>query len=231
MCGCINGGAAVKFGGNADVERAFVGFFGRFSFFGTEIQIVVNRFKKIEDAGGDVQTVLGGDLGGKHLIDAARGLVHHALHGRDDLDSLAECRGLFNHIDSDIKNDGCLLSIGCAGVDLCFPFIIIGQHVQRKRRTKLGLAVFLGDLNIGGIVLPLIWIIVAHRAKHVCDVFFLPRQQKKGLPVKFTLGVFQTFDKADDTFCLLFIEGYVTTRLSEWMLSGYEKSTQRLLSA
>ena len=83
-------------------------------------------------------------------------------------------RGLLDHIDGHIKNDGCLLTIGSAGVDLRFPFIVIGQHVQRKRRSKLGLAVLLGDLDIGGIVLPLIRIIVAHRAKHIRDDLFLP---------------------------------------------------------
>ena len=46
VCGCINGGATMKFRRNADIERTLVGFFGLFSFFNAELQIVVNRFMK-----------------------------------------------------------------------------------------------------------------------------------------------------------------------------------------
>ena len=46
---CIEGGTAMEFGGNADIERAFVGFFRQRSFLSTEIEICIDRVVKVID--------------------------------------------------------------------------------------------------------------------------------------------------------------------------------------
>ena len=168
----------------------------------------------VEDAGADVQAMLGGHLRGKHLIDAAGGLVHHALHGRNDLDPLAQRRGLLDHIDGHIKNNGRLLPVAGAGVHLGLPLVIVGQHIERDGRAELALALLFGNLDIGGGVLTHGGIIVPYRSKHVPDDLLLPRQQLEGLPMKFALGMLQAFDKAGHAPGLSLVKHRRSTRPS-----------------
>ena len=91
----------------------------------------------VEDTGGHIQAVLGRHLAGEHLIDAARRLVDHALHGRDDLDALHERRGLLDHVHRHVEHDGRLLPVGCTGIDLCLPFAVVDQHIERNGRAQL----------------------------------------------------------------------------------------------
>ena len=91
----------------------------------------------VEDAGGHIQAVLGGHLAGEHLIDAARGLVDHALHGGNDLNALHERRGLPDHVHGHVEHDGRLLAVGCTGVDLRLPFIVVDQHIERDGCAQL----------------------------------------------------------------------------------------------
>ena len=95
------------------------------------------RVKLVEDAGGNVQAVLGRHFRGQHLIDASRWLIHHALGGRDDLDQPAQRRVLPNHIHRHIEHNGRLLTVAGAGIDLCFPLIVVDEHVQRQRCAQL----------------------------------------------------------------------------------------------
>ena len=44
---------------------------------------------------------------------------------------------LSDHIDRHVKHDGRLLTVAGAGIDLCFPLIIVDEHVQRQRRAQL----------------------------------------------------------------------------------------------
>ena len=91
----------------------------------------------VKDAGGHIQAMLGSYLAGEHLIDAAGGLVDHALHGRDDLDALHERRGLPDHVHRHVEHDGRLLPVGCTGIDLCLPFAVVDQHIERNGRAQL----------------------------------------------------------------------------------------------
>ena len=95
--------------------------------------------KLVEDARRNVQTVFGGDLARKHLIDAPRGLIHHAFGGRDDLDVLSERGVLLHHIDGDVKHDARLLAVGSAGVHLRFPLVVVHQHIERQRRAEFAI--------------------------------------------------------------------------------------------
>ena len=168
----------------------------------------------VENAGADVQAMLGGHLRGQHLIDAACGLVHHALHGRNDLDPLAQRRGLLDHIDGHIKNNGCLLPVAGAGVHLGLPLVIVGQHIERDGRAQFALALLFGNLDIGGGVLTHGGIIVPYRSKHVPDDLLLPRQQLEGLSVKLAHRMSQAFDKVGHAPGLSLVKHRRSTRPS-----------------
>ena len=168
----------------------------------------------VENTGADVQAMLGGHLRGQYLIDAACGLVHHALHGRNDLDPLAQRRGLLDHIDGHIKNNGCLLPVAGAGVYLGLPFIIVGQHIERDGRAQFALALLFGNLDIGGGVLTHGGIVVPYRSEHVPDDLLLPRQQLEGFSVKLALRMSQAFNEASHAPSLSLIKHRRSTRPS-----------------
>ena len=107
------------------------------------------RMQLVKDAGGHVQTMLCRNLAGQYLIDGACGLVDHTLCRGNDFDSLHECRGLLDHIYGNVKHDGSLLPVCSAGVDFCFPLIIVDQHVQRDGSAQFALSVLFRDFNIG----------------------------------------------------------------------------------
>ena len=139
--------------------------------------------------------MLCGYLRGQHLIDASGRLVHHALGAGDDLDPLAERRGLLHHIHSHIKHDSCLLTVAGAGVNLRPPLIIVAEHVQGNGSAELTLPVLLRDLDVSRIVLPHGRIIVTDSAEHIPDDLFLPGQQLERLPVEFSLGMLQALNE------------------------------------
>ena len=170
--------------------------------------------KLIKNTGADVQTMFGSDFRGQYLIDAAGGLIDHPFHGWNDLDALAQRRGLLDHIDSHIKNNSRLLSVAGAGVYLGFPFIVVGQHIERDGRAQFTLALLFRNLDIGGGVLAHGGIIVSNRTEHVPDDFFLPRQQLEGFPVKFALSMLQAFDKAGHAPGLSLVKHRRSTRPS-----------------
>ena len=149
------------------------------------------RVQLVEDARADVQTVLGGDVAGQHLIDAAGGQIHHALCGRHDFDALHERGRLPHHIGGHVKHNAGLLAVGRAGIDLRLPLVVVDQHVQRQRRAQLGFTLFLGDFDVCRRVLPHVRAVVPHRAEHIADDFLLPRQQGEVLPVELALRVLQ----------------------------------------
>ena len=172
------------------------------------------RVELIKDTGRNVQTMLGRNLRGKHLINAARGLIHHASGRGDDLDQLAQRGILLDHIDRHVKHNGCLLTVAGAGVNLRFPFVIVDEHIEGQRRAQLGFSVFLADLNIHLIVLPHGGVFVPDCAEYIADNLFLPGQQLEGFPVKFALRMSETLNKADDTTRFLLVKHHPATRPS-----------------
>ena len=139
--------------------------------------------------------MLCGYLRGQHLIDASGRLVHHALGAGDDLDPLAERRGLLHHIHGHIEHDSRLLTVAGAGVNLRPPLIIVAEHVQGNGSTEFALSVLLRDLNVCRVVLPHRGIIVPDGAEHIPDDLFLPGQQLERLSVEFSLGMFQALNE------------------------------------
>ena len=172
------------------------------------------RVELIKDTGRNVQTVLGRYFRGKHLINAARGLIHHTFGRGDDLDQLTQRGVLSDHIDRHVKHNGCLLTIAGAGVNLRLPFVIVNEHIERQRRAQFRLSVFLANLDIHLIVLPHGRLFVPHRAEYVADNLFLPGQQLEGFPVKFALRMSETLNKADDAPRFLLVKHRPATRPS-----------------
>lgn len=95
---------------------------------------------------------------------------------------------LLNHIDSYIKNNGCLLAVAGAGVYLGLPFIVVGQHIQRDGRAQFTLALLFRDFNIGRGVLAHGGIVISNRTEHVPDDFLLPWQQFEADAISFIIG-------------------------------------------
>ena len=185
----------------------------------------------VENAGADVQAMLGGHLRGQYLIDAAGGLVYHAFHGWNDLDPLAQRRGLLDHIDGYIKNNGCLLAVAGAGVHLGLPLVVVGQHIERDGCAELALALLFGNRDIGGGVLTHGGIIISHCSEHVPDDLLLPRQQLEGLSVELALGMLQAFNKAGHAPSLPLVKHRRSTRpsaASPWDLRRRYRPNRRL---
>ena len=130
--------------------------------------------QRVKDAGADVETVLSGNLRRKHLIDAARGLVDHALHGRDDLDALHERRGLLDHVHRHVEHDGRLLPVGCTGIDLRLPLVVVDQHIERNGCAQLRFPLLLRYFDVCRGVLAHGGVVLAHGAEHVPDDLLLP---------------------------------------------------------
>ena len=167
--------------------------------------------KLVKDARRYIQAMLGSNLGGQHLIDAACGLKHHALGGRNDFDALHERRGLLHHIDCNVEYDGGLLAIRSTAVHLSLPFIIIDEHIEGKRSTKLGLTVFLGNFDVSGVVLPHGGVIITYSTKYIADYLLLPGKQFKWLAVEFALCVLERLNKARHSLGFSFIKRHVTS--------------------
>ena len=168
--------------------------------------------------------MLGGNLGGKHLIDAARGLIHHALGGGNDLDALHECRRLLHHIDRNVKYDSSLLSIRCAAVYFSLPLVVIDEHIEGKRGAQLGLSVFLGDFDVCGVVLPHGGVIIANSTEYIADNLLLPGKQFKWLAVEFALCVLERLDKARHTLGFSFVKRHLTSLPSAGIPSDHPKN-------
>ena len=142
--------------------------------------------------------MFGGNFRGEHLVNAARGLKNHPLSGGNDFDPLGECRRLPHHIAGYVENDGGLLPVTGAGINLGAPLIIVAQHIQGNSRAKLRFPLFFWYFDICGSVLPLAGIIVPHRAKYITDDLFLPGKKDERSAMEFAFGVFQALYELND---------------------------------
>ncbi len=65
----------------------------------------------VEDAGRNVQAVLGCHLAGQHLIDAACWLIDHAFGRRNERNPSGQRRRLPDHVGGHIKHNAGLLAV------------------------------------------------------------------------------------------------------------------------
>jgi len=128
----------------------------------------------VEDHPVDVESVLGVGLGAQHLVEAVGRLVHDALGGREDLHAPVQRGAHAHHVGRHLEDDGGLLAVGGASVDLRALLEVGAGQKQRHRGGELALAVLLGDLDVGGVELPVS--VRLHDAEQVADDLLLPRQ-------------------------------------------------------
>ena len=114
------------------------------------------------------------DFRRQHLIESGVAVVDDTFGRRHDLAAFHECRCHLHHLVGNVKDDGCLLTVGGSAIDFCGGLVIGKQQIQCHRSGQLGLAVFLADLDIRRAELTVATLV--HDAKHIPDDLFLPRQ-------------------------------------------------------
>ena len=80
---CIEGGAAMEFGGNADIERALVGFFRWSALLSTEIEVCIDRVVKVIDQFLNGLTFVGNQGANTHDFSEKNGVFLRKLDAAD----------------------------------------------------------------------------------------------------------------------------------------------------
>ena len=150
----------------------------------------------VEDHPMDIESVLGVSFGAQHLIKAVGRQVHDALGGGEDLDASIQRGTHAHHVRCHFEYDGCLLAVGCTPVDLGAFLEVPAGEQQRHRCCKFALAVLLGNLDVGGVELPIS--IGLDDTEQVADDSLLARKQLEGLSAQ-TPWCAEAFDEPNCT--------------------------------
>ena len=142
-----------------------------------------------------VETVLVADIGREHLVDTARWLINEPLLGIQYLDPLGECRTHPYHVSRHIENDGRLLTVRSTAIDFGSFLSVTAGEQKCHRSGKLRFALLLGDLDVGGVELPIA--VGLEDTENVPDDLLLPVNKLEGLSRPGAFGVAQTFDEHD----------------------------------
>jgi len=100
-----------------------------------------------------VETVLVGDVSGKHLVAASGGHINQLFLRVENLHRPAERGVQSHHICRHVKDDGGLLPIRSTAINLGSFFSVTAGQQKCHGGCQLGLALLFGDLNVGGIEL------------------------------------------------------------------------------
>lgn len=147
----------------------------------------------IKDHAAGVEAVLAGDVCRQYLINAAGRLVDQALLRIEDFAALGQRRTQPYHIRRDVKDDGGLLPVGGAAVDLGALLAIAAGKQKRHRGGQFGFTLLLGDFDVCHVELP-----VSIRLDHteqIADDLLLPWEQMKGFVVPLALGMLEALDE------------------------------------
>ena len=153
------------------------------------------RMQLIENYAVGVEAVLVSHIGGKHLIDTARWLVDDSLLGVQNFDTLRQSRTHTYHVGRHIENDGRLLTVGGAAIDLGSFLSVTAGEQQSHGSSKFGLALFLGNLDVCRIELSVS--VGLEDTENVPDNLLLPVDELERLSRPGAFGVAQTFDEHD----------------------------------
>ena len=151
----------------------------------------------------DIEPVLRVRLCGQHLVETVRWQVHDPLRSRQDLDPAVQRRTHTDHVRSDLEYDRSLLAIRCASVDLRTFLTVAACEQERDRSRKLRFSHLLGDLNVGGVELPVS--VGLDDAEDVPNDLLLPINQGERFPGPCALGVAETLDERDRVVGFRFI--------------------------
>ena len=147
----------------------------------------------VEDHAVDVEAVLGVGLGGEHLIEAVRRLVDDPLLGGQYLDTPVQRRAHPYHVSSHVEDDGGLLAVGGAAVDLGAFLAVAAAQEQGDSGGELAFPHLLGDLDVGRVELPVA--VGLQNPEQVADDALLPVDQLEGLSRPRALGVAELLDE------------------------------------
>ncbi len=151
----------------------------------------------VEDDPMDVEPVFGVGLCAQHLVEAVGRQVHDALGGGENLHASIQRGTHAHHVRCHFEYDRCLLPVGCTPVDLgAFLEVPTGEQ-QCHRGGELALSVLLGNLDVGGVELPIS--IGLDDTEQVADDSLLPGKQLEGLSSPNPLGVAEAFDEPNCT--------------------------------
>ena len=214
--------------GNKKIQRLHTGIAGTLGHNIKQLAVRL-RVQLIENNAVGVETVLVANVSGKHLVDAARGLIDDPLLGVQNFDALGKCRTHTNHVSSHIENDGCLLSVGSAAIDLGTFLTVTAGQKQSHGSGKFGLALFLGDFDICGIKLAVA--VGLERSEYITDDLLLPVNQFKGLSRPSAFGMAKALNKGDRIVSGILIVvgafGHKTGRLILFQLSDMRSPPQK----
>ena len=180
--------------GDEEIQRLHTSVAGAFGHNIKEFAVRL-RVQLIEHHAVGVETVFVADIGGEHLVDTARWLINEPLLGIQYLDPLGECRADPHHIRRHIENNGCLLTVGSTAVHLGAFLAVAASEQERHRGGKLRLALFLGNLDICRVELPVA--VGLEDAENVPDDLLLPVDELEGVSRPGALGVAEAFDEHD----------------------------------
>ena len=110
--------------------------------------------KLIKDHAVGIEAVLVRHVRRKHLVGAAGRQILDLLLRFQYLDPLGKRRTEPHHIYSYVKDYLSLVAVGGAAVDLGAFLVVPAGEEQRNGGGKFGFALFLRNLNVGGIELP-----------------------------------------------------------------------------
>ena len=179
-------------GGNQEVERLHPGIAGALGHDIKELPVGLGM-QLVEHHTVDIEAVLGICLRRQHLIEAVGGLIDDSLLGGQDFHSLIERRTHTHHVGGHVENNGRLLAVSCAAIDLGPLLAITAGEQQRNGSGQLRFAHLLRNLHIGRVELPVA--VGLENAEQVADNLLLPVDEFKGRASPGALGVAQALDE------------------------------------
>ena len=138
-----------------EIQRLHPGVTGAFGHNIKELAVRL-RVQLIEYHAVGIEAVLVADIGGEHLVDTARWLINEPFLGIQYLDPLGKSRTHPHHVSRHIENNGSLLSVRSTAIDFGSFLSVTAGEQKCHRSGKLGLALFLGYLDVGSVELPIL---------------------------------------------------------------------------
>ena len=143
--------------------------------------------KLVKNYSVNVKAVLVGDIGRQRFILTAGGDKFHFLLACFDVHFLFKLRLPFYHLQSDVKNDLCLVPVSGASVHLSARFKIRAEQIQCDRCSEFGLALLFRNFNIRRIELTIA--VGLQYAEDISDDLFLPVYKLERFAVPCSFGV------------------------------------------
>ena len=140
-----------------------------------------------------VKSVLVADISREYLVDTARWLINEPLLGIQYLDPFGECRTHPHHISRHIENDGRLLPVGGAAVDLGTFLAVTAGEQKCHRSGKFGLALLFRNFDVCRVELPVA--VGLEDTEDIPNDLFLPVDKFKRLSRPGALGMAEALDE------------------------------------